>query len=299
MIKKEVLLNYEGFIDNEYLDKYCELVNKNIERFYEKFKTQKHHIIPVHWYKYTVTHDLSSKDHDYHFYKKLADRDVNNYIVNLLYPDHVLAHYYLSLCTEGQIKFANQNAIFHVLGNLNFIKDNSYKTIYENLNMIMDKLDIIKKDLSNERSRRYIGHNYHGPISEKQKHQISEANGGKTYIKKLINNEVVVKTVKGSELIEKYLSDGWELGNNYSSKKEIIGKNISKRKKGAICINNGYRNKYVPKEEVESYLAKGWVKGRIKDNIERIWVEKLNRKIKIEKSQLDSYINRGWSVVDD
>ena len=121
MIEKEVLLNYEGFIDNEYLDKYCELVNKNIDRFYEKFKTQKHHIIPVLWYKYRVTHDLSSKDQDYLFYKKLADRDVNNCIVNLLYPDHVLAHYYLSLCTEGQIKFANQNAVFHVLGNLNFI----------------------------------------------------------------------------------------------------------------------------------------------------------------------------------
>ena len=48
MIKKEILLTYEGFINNEYLDKYCELINKNINRINEKFKTQKHHIIPVH-----------------------------------------------------------------------------------------------------------------------------------------------------------------------------------------------------------------------------------------------------------
>lgn len=299
MIKKEILLKYEWFTNNEYLDKYCELINKNITRSYEKFKTQKHHIIPIHCYKYKITHDLSSKDHDYSFYKKLADNDINNYTVNLLYPDHVLAHYYLSLCTEGQIKFANQNAVFHVLGNINFLKDDSYKITYEKLSLIMDKLEDIKKDLSNEKSKRYKGHNYHGPISEKQKKQISEANGGKTYIRKLINGEVIVKAIKGNELIEKYLSDGWELGNNYSSKKEVIGKNISRRKKGAICINNGQRNRYVPKEEIESYLEKGWLKGWIKDCIERVWVQKLNRKIKIEKSQLNSYTNRGWMVIDD
>ena len=297
MIKKEILLTYEGFINNEYLDKYCELINKNINRINEKFKTQKHHIIPVHWYKYITTHDLSSKDHNYSFYQKIADNDVNNYSVNLLYADHVLAHYYLSLCTEGQIKFANQNAVFHVLGNTNFLKDIAYEKIYEYLIKVMNRLEDIKKDLSKERSERYKGHNYHGPISEKQKKQISEANGGKVYIRKNINGKLIVKTIKDEKTLNLYLNNGWELGNARPFQKEKVGKQISDSKKGCICINNGVRNKYVKKEDLDEWLLDGWIVGYIRDNIERVWIRKLNQKAKIEKSDLKKYLDRGWEEI--
>lgn len=40
------LLNTGYFKDNEYLDKYCDLIFSNLETKYEKGKTQKHYIIP-------------------------------------------------------------------------------------------------------------------------------------------------------------------------------------------------------------------------------------------------------------
>lgn len=164
-------------------------------------------MIPVHWYKYNLTRDLSSKEHNYSFYKKMADNDANNYTVNLLYKDHVLAHYYLSLCTRGQIKFANQNALFHVMGNANFIKDPDCSKIYTDLIAAMNHIENIKEDLIKERRKRYAGHNYHGPISEKQKKQISQANRGRVYIRKIIGERIVVKSIKQDSL-KAYLDSG-------------------------------------------------------------------------------------------
>ena len=47
---KETLLSTEMVVDNEYLSQYCDLILRNVHRKREKFKTQKHHIIPKSFY---------------------------------------------------------------------------------------------------------------------------------------------------------------------------------------------------------------------------------------------------------
>lgn len=36
-------------------------------------------------------------------------------LVNLLYKDHILGHYYLCLCTEGVLQYKLANAFFHLV----------------------------------------------------------------------------------------------------------------------------------------------------------------------------------------
>lgn len=86
-------LNY--FIDNEYLKKYCQLVERHTRTNTRRGQTNKHHIIPKAWFK---------------LQKLSIDNSLTN-LVNLPYREHVLAHYYLCLCTEDPFKFANQLAL--------------------------------------------------------------------------------------------------------------------------------------------------------------------------------------------
>ena len=82
---KNYLLSTNVFIDNDYLDIYINLINNyqvNVSNNY----CEKHHILPVAYYK--------------HFYncktrfeaEKYANNDKNNILVNLLYKDHCKAH---------------------------------------------------------------------------------------------------------------------------------------------------------------------------------------------------------------
>ena len=83
------------FLDNEYLQKYAQIVERNTRTPVRGKKTNKHHIIPKSWFK-------------------LNNLEINNQLnnlVNLPYQEHVLAHYYLCLCTEDPFKYANQLAL--------------------------------------------------------------------------------------------------------------------------------------------------------------------------------------------
>ena len=89
MNTKERLLATHDFIDNEYLDKYVELIdlNKNTQAISKK--TNKHHIIPAYYFR--------------HFDFPVDNSEDN--LVNLYYRDHMLAHMYLSGCTEGRNRY--------------------------------------------------------------------------------------------------------------------------------------------------------------------------------------------------
>lgn len=91
---KTTLLSKEGFIDNDYLELYCRLIERNIRTIRKPRLTNKHHIIPKAWFKLN--------------YQEI-DNSLSN-LVNLIYREHVLAHYYLCLCTEGPLKWANELA---------------------------------------------------------------------------------------------------------------------------------------------------------------------------------------------
>ena len=122
---KEKLLDLDLYLNNEYLDKYCELIEKNITTQQIKRVTEKHHIIQRQWYK---IHDLP------------VNNDKKN-IVNLSHLDHCLAHYYLCMCTEGSLQYANEYALIKMtkiqsrfeFNEADFMKQaEQYQEIYDN-----------------------------------------------------------------------------------------------------------------------------------------------------------------------
>lgn len=279
---KKKLLDTDNFIDNKYLDLYVNLIMQNEYNVAIKFKTQRHHILPRYYYK---LHNIPLDDS-------------NNNVVNLLYKDHVLAHYYLSLCTKNKLKYANQNAIYHVLGNSNYLKDPNY-TEERNMLINLDKWQSIAEDMARTRSVLYKGKKYKPPTDEHKK-RISELNTGNIYVRKFVNNNWIVKKAKTLDEFNNYLAEGWEKGNRpredcHSHKAKSLRESIINGKKGKICITNGYQNKYINKMDLHIYLNQGWQKGCHKLKIrERVKIKKLGKILSIYKDELNSFIKKGW-----
>lgn len=120
------LLNTELFIDNEYLQMYCDLIELNYNTEKIKYKTQSHHILP-------------------RCYFKMIDKEVDNSkdnLVNLLLKDHVLAHCYLVLASKENIfKYYNRVALYRIINHFN----------YSNIKDLMNNLDEVQ--LAYESSR--------------------------------------------------------------------------------------------------------------------------------------------------
>ena len=92
---KKVLVSLDGFVDNQYLDKYVQLVERNARTPMRRGLTNRHHIIPKVWFT------LNGKE---------VDNNPSN-LVTLNYREHNLAHYYLCLCTKGKLLYANELAL--------------------------------------------------------------------------------------------------------------------------------------------------------------------------------------------
>lgn len=133
---KEKLLLTNYFIDNDWLNKYCNLIeiNKNTKK--ESGITQKHHILQKAYFKITNKQLDNSKDN----------------IVHLKYSDHILAHYYLCYCTKDKLKQSNYQA-FHCMINMapkNFDLELFYNKNYINYNKEYEEYIYICK-------QRYLG----------------------------------------------------------------------------------------------------------------------------------------------
>ncbi len=203
---KEKLLSFDQFEDNNYLDLYCNIIKANNSTTKEKYKTQKHHIIPRCYFKY------NSLD---------IDNSENN-LVNLLYKDHILAHYYLCLCCcDSILSYKLFAGLSHLIYNKNVKLDDlaseinlnldKYQELYETYikNMSLDKerghkisskligskrtpeqsmhisLSRVGKPIHNTDSRANISKHMKGknksPKSDYLKQQVSKANQGNTY----------------------------------------------------------------------------------------------------------------------
>ena len=92
---KQVLQELDYFVDNEYLDKYVRLVETNRRTKRTPRQTNSHHVIPKSWFKLVGLP---------------VDSSLQN-LVNLQYRNHVLAHYYLCLCTRDELQYANELAL--------------------------------------------------------------------------------------------------------------------------------------------------------------------------------------------
>jgi hypothetical protein len=83
-----------GYLDNEWLVKYLEMLEINLDRVRDRKSTQEHHAIPVNSYW------TSDEPYNRQAALKLARQDIDNFKVHLLYRDHLLIHSYLTLCTN-------------------------------------------------------------------------------------------------------------------------------------------------------------------------------------------------------
>ena len=141
---KNYLLATEMIADNDFLEQYCDLIINNLNNSKIKTVTQAHHIIPKSYFK-------------------VAGKPVNNKkenIVHLKYSDHILAHYFLSLCCiNKEFKYHMENALHHMVVMTDFdITDLTY-------------YDECYEDLCQQRSERMLGVSY-GPCSEDRRNKL-------------------------------------------------------------------------------------------------------------------------------
>lgn len=285
---KNKLISTNYFEDNIYLNKYIELINNNIDTEKQPFKTQVHHIFPKSYFKLINEKTDESKDNK----------------INLLYKDHILAHYYLALCTKDELKYDQIIAIRFIIGKSKQIKQpiNLDFTLLENYQELY------------EESKQYFGNKRKGTThitSEETKRKISLSNSGKVYI----NKNGKAKAIHPSEL-EYYLQNGWLKGN-------IKNKNCGIKKGTRTVVHKGNEQKYVYYDEVEKYLNDGWELGRSeehclkvsktninknknltekerkefygKGNIGSIWITNGIEIKHIKKEEINLYLEKGWS----
>ena len=114
---KTKLLTIEDIYYNNYLEKYINLILDNLNTPKEKYKTQCHHIIPKCYFKNN----------------NLSIDDSSNNKVNLLYKDHILAHYYLCLCTKNKLYYQMTIAFTNLSKGKNGFQLNldEYQQLYE------------------------------------------------------------------------------------------------------------------------------------------------------------------------
>lgn len=231
---KEKLLGLGVFVDNEYLDLYCSLIENNRQTKREKFKTQQHHVIPCACY--------DSREE--------ANKDPSNLKVNLLFKDHILAHYYLCLCAkESQFRYKMIAAIEFTLGKSKNITNQDivaamkdwllnnevFQNAYEEYAEIRFNR-LRTPEVLERRNEALVGH----VVSTETKHKISEANKGRKKtpeeLAKLSN------ALKGRTV--------WNTG---------LSSTIAGRK--CIYDPSTLTIKYVAPEQLPEFLASGWVTG--------------------------------------
>ncbi len=98
-LKHELLGLDTLFIDNEYLDLYCSLIENRGQTTSVKGLTEKHHIIQRAYYKQ---------------YNLPLNNSKANLVV-LTHHDHCLAHYYLCLCTKAPYTYLNEHAFIKMV----------------------------------------------------------------------------------------------------------------------------------------------------------------------------------------
>lgn len=119
------------------------------------------------------------------------------------------------------------------------------------------------------------------PCSEERKKAVSVANKGRIYIHK--NN--VVKSIHEKDL-DFYLNDGWLLGNPNAA-------NCT----GKICINDGKKNYMVNELQAEKMILSGkFFKGSCKESKVKnsIWINNGKCCKRISVDDLNSYLAEGW-----
>ena len=274
---KSILLSTKFFIDNEYIDKYIELINDSRNQPHIKFETAKHHIVPRFIFKYT---------------KKPIDNSKNN-LVNLYHWQHLLAHYYLAKsCASEDALQASRCALIFIYGKYDF------EFISESL-FIDNQKEIQEYVIESRKIQAEAPHKAYRNKSVDEKSKISEKRRASLSSLVTINKDDVELRVHKEDL-EMYLNQGYVKGRALRCKKSI-----SKSRLGTAPWNKGLKNPVEIKEETRKYLSEKSLghsvsqETRLKisrKNSGKIYVSKENVSKTIYPEELPSYLQEGWEV---
>lgn len=279
---KNELLKTNIFIDNEYLDKYINIIiNNNVDKV--PYETAIHHIIPK-----SVCKNLG------------INPDVDTNLVILKHKDHILVHFYIVLCVNEPYKNKLMSALMYM--RYGYIKNYKVKILNEDLNKIENELvkysDVyqqlmsdysecisnreknkkIDKDVIKKRTETRIknGTNKH---SEETKLKISMSNKGKTH---------------GSSI-------KWTDEQKKRYKDTIIKNRVDKNNHtGKKYINNGVDCKCIDPNDFYKYENIGYVWGRLTKPSSRLNIinSRKNSNVKLKCVELNKIFVGTHSVIE-
>ena len=303
------------FEDTDFLDKYVDLIFINQHTLKDSFRTQSHHIVP-RCLAEALGHEV--------------DNSTNN-LVNLLYRDHILAHYYLMCASKNQSFRANM--AYSVQFVIAAVSDKTEAEILKELPQVQECYEImqqvkltykhsdeVKAKLAISTSGRVHisknGINKNVKIDELQNWlDLGWVRGWQANYRAANRQKIGIifegknKYIDSTEL-DYYLDKGAVIGGKkhkipradkgQKRSPEIIAK-LTQNRRGLICVHHSKTGKvhYIKSELLEQYLMEGYVLGRgiqhggFKD---RIWVHKDMISKLIPKSDLDQYMTLGYAL---
>lgn len=198
MYSIQQLLDTGYFVYNDYFNEYVTLINNNRDTEYVACETNKHHVLPRHYFTSRNIRVDNSSDN----------------IVNLSYKDHALAHLLLSGCTQGRDKYKNLYSVFYMSGQRYFEKIEDYQELLESYP------DIYMSAISAAPN-----HRKGTKCSEETKKKMSEAQKG---IVRNINyiwvNNGSEETMIPPEDLTEYQTKGFTLGRAYRHARDVKDK---------------------------------------------------------------------------
>lgn len=246
------LIENNLLINNEYLFKYQTLIIKNKGTKKEAFTTQVHHIIPKTAFKLL---DL-----------EVDDSSANK--VNLIYRDHLLAHYYLAKCSVGQLKYGNILALKHIFGH------RCCEISEEELLQQLPDIQLLYEEAMQQQAINTKIAKTGKTFSDEHKARISAANKGRIYI----HNETQEKLIN-PDSFESYQALGYVKGRLHRPSAETKARMsasmqrahkctdyarevFSKKVLGSKWMHKDDIQKQILPEKVQDYLDAGWVFGK-------------------------------------
>lgn len=212
---KEKLFNL-GIIDNnDYFEKYIRLIIDNEQTKKQKYKTQQHHIIPKCYYKRNNLEVDNSSDN----------------LINLLYKDHILAHYYLCMCVQDEnIKHDCILAFTYLTDRIDSLKETAVHNLKIEIEysreQIVQQLPMFQELY--EQAKKTHGENMKGHIPWNK--------GLKNPVKLVsVNDGTITKRIPETEL-QAFLDEGWQRGRH---DQKYISAIISSATKGKEPPNKG------------------------------------------------------------
>lgn len=257
IIKEKLLALPNTFIDNNFLDKYCELILANRLTVKQKFITQKHHIVPRFYFKHN----------------KLAIDNSSDNLVNLSHSDHLLAHYYLANCVMDFYQYVASYALFYMYNkaiktdefDIEALDLHNYQQLREDLlqkqgdrkrgstpwNKGVDLNQVAScRDWIERNRQRMLG----SKMSDETKLKKSKSMLGKYAGTFLINNGEQTIRINPEDL-PYYENLGWTRG---------AIQNHTKTTYGTVTINKGDEERRIALDYLDEYIQEGWVRGRSK-----------------------------------